>query len=141
MNAPSPDPESGRVSLFLAVALLGVLAAIGLAFDGAGQLRSMQRADNLAAEAARTGGQAIDLGRAIAGESKVLDEAEARAAIQAYISSVSYATLREVTFAPGGQELTVVVEVRYDTIFLNLLGFPNQTVVSGKATARLLTDP
>lgn len=44
--------DAGRVSIFLAVALIGVLAIIGMAFDGAGQLRTLQRAENLAAEAA-----------------------------------------------------------------------------------------
>ena len=135
------DPEAGRISLFLAVAMIGVLTVIGLAFDGAGQLRSMQRADNLAAEAARTGGQAIDLAKAINGEPKVLDRDAASAAVTNYLSTVDNVTLRQVTFSPDNREITVVVDVRYDTLFLDLLGFPDRTVVRGRATARLLTGP
>lgn len=144
-RSPGPVPpvgrDAGRISLLLAVSLAGVLTIIGLAFDGAGQLRALQRADNLAAEAARTGGQAIDLGQAIAGQAKVLDEPAARAAVRDYLATVDEATLRQVTFAPDGRELTVVVDVRYDRIFLDLLGFADTTVVRGTATARLLTDP
>ena len=57
------ERDAGRVSLFLAVSMLGILAIIGMSFDGAGQLRALQRADNLAAEAARAGGQADRPGR------------------------------------------------------------------------------
>jgi hypothetical protein len=135
------DPEAGRVSLFLAVAMIGVLTVIGLAFDGAGQLRSMHRADNLAAEAARTGGQAIDLRKAINGEPKVLDRNAARAAVQSYLNTISNVTLRQITFSPDNREITVVVDVRYDTLFLDLLGFPDETMLRGQATARLLTGP
>lgn len=79
--------DDGRVSLFLAAGMIGVLAIIGLAFDGAGQLRSMQRADNLAAEAARTGGQSIDRAKAIEGGPKVIDQVAARAAVSSYLAA------------------------------------------------------
>ncbi len=133
--------DAGRVSLFLAVALAGVLMVIGLAFDGAGRLQSMQRADNIAAEAARAGGQAIDVARAVSGGTPMLDEAEARRAVRNYLAGVQGATLREVRFDayPGNQDITVVVELRYQTVFLDLFGFPSTFVVTGRATARLLT--
>ena len=49
LDAPAAlSGDHGRVSIFLAVTMIGVLAIIGLSFDGAGQLRTLQRADNLA---------------------------------------------------------------------------------------------
>jgi hypothetical protein len=131
--------DAGRVSLFLAVALAGVLVIIGLAFDGAGRLRTMQRADNLAAEAARAGGQAIDLAGAIGGGEKVVDEAAAEAAVANYFTGMSDVDWM-VSFPPGGQQVTVVVEMSYDTAMLDLFGFADTIPVRGRATAVLLTE-
>src|SRR4051812_33942777 len=62
------DRDAGRIGLFYAIVLPGLLAMIGLAGDGAGYIRTTQRADNIAAEAARAGGQAIRLPDAINGD-------------------------------------------------------------------------
>ncbi|WP_434742417.1 Tad domain-containing protein [Micromonospora sp. SH-82] len=138
---PSPYDDSGRVSLFLAVALTGVLAIIGLAFDGAGQLRSTQRAQNLAAEAARSGGQSIDRARAIAGGSKEIDEDDARAAVRSYLAAAGV-TSHSVTFpvVDGEKHIRVRVDVGYDRFLLGLFGFGDRVTVSGEATARTLTE-
>ncbi|MFY1674130.1 pilus assembly protein TadG-related protein [Plantactinospora sp. WMMB334] len=129
------------MSLFLAVALVGVLAIIGLAYDGAGQLRTMQRADNLAAEAARAGGQAIDLGQLLVDGSTLLDEAAARTAVDNYLAGVEGVTEWDVDFALAGDNstLTVNLELDYDTVFLDLFGFADNITVPGTATATLLT--
>ncbi|AVT33314.1 hypothetical protein C6361_32080 [Plantactinospora sp. BC1] len=134
-------PDSGRVSLFLAVALIGVLAIIGLAYDGAGQLRTMQRADNLAAEAARAGGQAIDLGQLLLDGTTLLDQPAARTAVGNYLASVDGVERWEVDFAVAGDNstLTVNLELDYDTVFLDLFGFADNITVPGTATATLLT--
>ncbi|WP_323373479.1 hypothetical protein [Plantactinospora alkalitolerans] len=133
--------DSGRVSLFLAVALIGVLAIIGLSYDGAGQLRSMQRADNLAAEAARAGGQAIDLDQLLVDGTTVLDPAAAQTAVDNYLASVDGVRLTEVRFEAVGDNaaLTVSLELDYDTVFLDLFGFADNITVPGTATATLLT--
>lgn len=135
------DRDAGRVSLFLAVALVGVLAVIGLAYDGAGRLRTMQRADNLAAEAARAGGQAIDLGELLAGGTTVLNEDTAEVAIREYLAGVDGATFQDVRFdlADDNSTLTVNIELNYDTVFLDLFGFADTIEVPGTATATLLT--
>lgn len=137
----SSGPDAGRVSLFLAVALIGVLAIIGLAYDGAGQLRSMQRADNLAAEAARAGGQAVDLGQLLNDGSTVLDQAAARTAVGNYLVSVAGVTRWDTEFGTvdGNSTLTVTLDLDYDTVFLDLFGFADNITVPGTATATLLT--
>ncbi|WFE45498.1 pilus assembly protein TadG-related protein [Verrucosispora sp. WMMD1129] len=132
--------DSGRVSIFLAVALIGVLAIIGMAFDGAGQLRTLQRAENLAAEAARAGGQAIDRATAIEGGPKRIDQPQARNAVRDYLTAAGTNDYT-VTFPviDGETLIRVRVRIRYDRAMLGLFGFSNTVTVSGEATARALT--
>jgi len=134
-------PERGRVSLFLAVAMTGVLVIIGLAYDGAGQLRSLQRADNLAAEAARSGGQMIDRARAIEGGPKQIDEAAARAAVADYLSAAGGVRGHEVSFpvVDGEKQIHVRVRITYRRDLLGLFGLGGPVTVTGEATARALT--
>ncbi|AEB42230.1 MULTISPECIES: pilus assembly protein TadG-related protein [Micromonospora] len=132
--------DAGRVSIFLAIALVGVLAIIGMAFDGAGQLRTLQRAENLAAEAARAGGQAIDLATAIEGGPKQINRRQARRAVADYLAAAG-ASGHTVSFpvVDGETQIRVRVSVTYRRAMLGLFGFSNTVTVSGEATARPLT--
>ncbi|MBL6276885.1 hypothetical protein JMF97_12000 [Micromonospora fiedleri] len=132
--------DAGRVSIFLAIALVGVLAIIGMAFDGAGQLRTLQRAENLAAEAARAGGQAIDLATAIEGGPKQINRPQARRAVADYLAAAG-ASGHTVSFpvVDGETQIRVRVSVTYRRAMLGLFGFSNTVTVSGEATARPLT--
>nr|WP_307847064.1 pilus assembly protein TadG-related protein [Micromonospora sp. D93] len=132
--------EHGRVSIFLAVTMVGVLAIIGLSFDGAGQLRTLQRAQNLAAEAARAGGQAIDRATAIEGGPKRIDEPEARKAVADYLKAVDTAG-HSVNFPEVDGEILIRVAVSI-TYQRSMIGpfVQNKTVtVTGEATARAIT--
>ncbi|MFE9206063.1 hypothetical protein [Micromonospora sp. NPDC007230] len=133
--------ESGRVSIFLAVAMTGVLVIISLAYDGAGQLRSLQRADNLAAEAARSGGQVIDRARAIEGGPKEIDEAGARDAVADYLRAAGGVRGHDVSFpvVDGEKQIRVRVRITYRRNLLGLFGLDNPVTVTGEATARALT--
>ncbi|GAA0409256.1 hypothetical protein GCM10009541_60470 [Micromonospora gifhornensis] len=132
--------DAGRVSIFLAIALVGVLAIIGMAFDGAGQLRTLQRAENLAAEAARAGGQAIDLATAIEGGPKQINRPQARRAVADYLAAAG-ASGHTVNFpvVDGETQIRVRVSVTYSRAMLGLFGFSNTVTVTGEATARPLT--
>jgi hypothetical protein len=135
--------DGGRVSIFLAVALGGMLIIIGLAYDGAGHLGALQRAHNLAAEAARAGGQAIDRAQAIEGGPAEINQAEAIAAVDAYRAAAEVGG-PPPTFStgPDGEPLIQVqVTVTYDNKFLDVFGFSDTTTVTGTATAVLLTTP
>ncbi|MDO3704006.1 hypothetical protein Q3W71_20275 [Micromonospora sp. C28SCA-DRY-2] len=140
MTRRAAASDTGRVSVFLAVTMVGVLAIIGLAVDGAGQLRTLQRADNLAAEAARTGGQAIDRATAIEGGPKRINQPQARRAIADYLAAAG-ATRHTVSFPTVDGETVVRVEVTvtYRRSMLGLFGFDDTVTVSGEATARALT--
>ncbi|MFI7578721.1 pilus assembly protein TadG-related protein [Micromonospora sp. NPDC049497] len=132
--------DDGRVSVFLAVAAVGVLTIIALAFDGAGQLRTLQRAENLAAEAARAGGQSIDRATAIEGGPKQINQPQARQAVAEYLTAAG-STGHTVTFPVVDGETLVQVEVTvtYQRSLLGLVGFDRTVTVSGRATARALT--
>ena len=67
------DDDGGWVSLLVLVLVVAVLAMIGLSVDGGGKVRAQERADNLAAEAARAAGQALQGPQAIQGGPKVID--------------------------------------------------------------------
>ncbi|QGN45953.1 hypothetical protein ACN26Y_06385 [Micromonospora sp. WMMD558] len=126
--------------MFLAVTAIGILTIVALAFDGAGQLRSLQRADNLAAEAARVGGQSIDRAAAIEGGPKRIDQPQARRAVAAYLTAAG-ATSHTVSFpvVDGETVVRVRVTVTYQRSLLGLVGFDDTVTVSGEATARALT--
>lgn len=59
--------DDGGIAVFTAVCVLALLAIIGLVLDGGGKLRATERADALATEAARVGGQALAPGAAVTG--------------------------------------------------------------------------
>ncbi|MEW2386216.1 hypothetical protein AB0873_29610 [Micromonospora sp. NPDC047707] len=126
--------------MFLAVTAIGILTIVALAFDGAGQLRSLQRADNLAAEAARAGGQSIDRATAIEGGPKRINQPQARRAVAAYLAAAG-ATSHTVRFpvVDGETVVRVRVTVTYQRSLLGLVGFDDTVTVSGEATARALT--
>ncbi|HEX8628702.1 MAG TPA: hypothetical protein VF755_11080 [Catenuloplanes sp.] len=132
---PSGADDTGRVSVFLAIALTAVIIIIGLAYDGAGRFRTMQRADNLAAEAARAAGQAIVLPQAVMGGPKVIDPEEARLAAHAYLRSAGV-TGRVEVIEPD--RLRVVVDLSYRPAMLGIIGF-QRIAVTGSATAVLVT--
>ncbi|MEV4117628.1 pilus assembly protein TadG-related protein [Micromonospora sp. NPDC049645] len=136
----APAGEFGRVSIFLAVTMVGVLAIIGLSFDGAGQLRTLQRAQNLAAEAARAGGQAIDRATAIEGGPKRIDQAEARKAVGDYLAAVDTAG-HTVNFpeVDGETLIRVTVSITYQRSMIGPFVQNKAVTVTGEATARAIT--
>ena len=128
--------DDGRVSVFLAIGLTAIVVLIGLSVDGGARLRAMQRADNLAAEAARAAGQAIDAPQAITGGAKVVDPARAAAAARAYLSAADATGTIQV--AADRRHVLVTVTIRRDTVMLSLIGI-DQITVTGHATAVLVT--
>jgi Flp pilus assembly protein TadG len=128
--------DDGRVALLVLVLAFSVLVMIGLAVDGGGKMRAMQRADNLAAEAARAAGQSIQLGQAVQGGPKVVDVARAVAAGQAYLAAAG--VTGTVVPSDDRRQVTVTVNITYNTVMLGLVGF-DQLPVTGTATAQLLT--
>jgi Flp pilus assembly protein TadG len=128
--------DDGRIALLVLVMAFGVLAMIGLAVDGGGKMRALQRADNIAAEAARAAGQAIDLDQAATGGQKVADPNRAVAAAQAYLNAAG--ATGTVSISGDRQQVTVTVTGTYDPVILPMVGITRQTVI-GHGSAQLLT--
>ncbi|MGW1269776.1 TadE/TadG family type IV pilus assembly protein [Streptomyces sp. NPDC002491] len=125
--------DRGGVTVFVAVCVLGLLAVIGVAVDGGSKMRATERADYIAGEAARAGGQAVDPADAISGTAIVVDPLHAQAAAQAYLRSAR--ATGTVSVSGDGRTLSVTVTDSYATKFLSVVGIGSLSVVGqGKAT-------
>lgn len=122
--------------MFVAVCVVALIGIIGVAVDGGGKMRATERADYIAGEAARAGGQAIDPVKAISGEAVVVNPQDAVAAAQAYLRTAG--ARGTVSVAGDGKTLTVNVSGAYDTKFLSVVGIGSMPV-TGHGTATLLT--
>lgn len=127
--------EEGSVTLFVCIAAVGLLVMVGLVVDGGAKVRALQRADRLAAEAGRAGGQAIDVPAAIAGDAPTLNPQAAVIATQAYLRANGVSGT--VSMADAGKALVVDVTTTADTVFLGLIGI-NRLTVHGSAKVLLV---
>ena len=127
--------ETGSVSVFVAITAIGLMILAGLIADGGAKLRANQRAESIAAEAARAGGQAIDT-RAIAyGQDPSIDVEQAVRAAQTYLASVGVEGTVDVS--DDGQRIQVHVTSHSRTVFLALIGISTLSA-NGNATAVLV---
>ncbi|MEU6578210.1 Tad domain-containing protein [Streptomyces sp. NPDC046805] len=125
--------DHGGVTVFVAVCVFALIGIIGLAVDGGSKMRATERADYIAGEAARAGGQAIDPADAISGTAIDVDPQAAAAAAQAYLSSAG--ATGTVSVSGNGTTLNVTVTGSYDTKFLSVVGIGSLSVTGhGKAT-------
>jgi hypothetical protein len=127
------DPEAGTLSIFIAICATMLLMLTGLVLDGGGRLREIERADAVAQEAARAGGQQIDQAALLRGQGLKLDPAAAEAAANAYLSRNHFTGTPVATTT----EVTVTVNAVYHTSLLSLVGLDDLTV-HGEGKARLV---
>lgn len=127
-----PAGEDGSVSLMLVVAVLALLIAVGLVVDGGQKLRSTQRADDAAAEAARAAVLSVQPGSTVRGLTPRIDSAAAIRAAQDYLSAAGVAGSVQVSDG----RVQVATTSTFTPSFLSLIGLGRQTV-TGRADARL----
>ncbi|SNX88481.1 hypothetical protein SAMN06272735_8932 [Streptomyces sp. TLI_55] len=127
--------DRGGVTVFVAACVIALIGIIGVAVDGGSKMRATERADYIAGEAARAGGQAIDPADAITGKAVTVDPQAATAAAQAYLGSAG--ATGTITVSGDGKTLTVTVTSTYDTKFLSAVGI-DSLAVTGHGTATLL---
>lgn len=128
--------ERGAISVFLAVLVPGLLLIIGLAVDGGAKVAATQRANAIADEAARAGGQALDVSAALSGQVRV-DPDAAVAAARTYLDRNGVEGRVTVV---DGDTLQVTTTITEPTTFLGLVGISSMTV-AGSGTADLITVP
>jgi len=131
---PQPDAERGAIGVFLAVLVPGLLLIIGLAVDGGAKVAATQRANAIADEAARAGGQALDVSAALAGQIRV-DPAAAVAAAQGYLDRNQ---VQGAVTVVDGDTLQVTTTISEPTTFLGLIGISTLTV-EGTGVADLIS--
>jgi Flp pilus assembly protein TadG len=121
------------VSLLLVVAVFGLLIAVGLVVDGGQKLRSSQRVDDAAGEAARAAVLSIEPGNTIRGERPEVNQTAARKAAEAYLRRAGVSG--SVTVGDG--RVQVRTTSSFTPSFLSIIGLGAQTV-TGQASARLV---
>lgn len=126
--------ERGSISVWLALSSFVMVFLVGLAVDLGGQVHAQQRGHDLAAQAARAGGEEVQAAAAIEGRTVVIDAANARAAAQAYLEAAGVNGTVTVT---SGDTLTVTVHDSYQTKFLGVMGI-NHLDVNSTASAHLV---
>jgi hypothetical protein len=128
--------DDGAFTLMVITFAAALFLMVGLAVDGGGRLTALASADDIAAEAARAAGQAIDLPQAINGTADVVDPTAAEAAAQAYLADAGATGTVEVI--NGGHAVKVTVHVIYTPKLLGAIDLGPWTE-TGVATAQLLT--
>ena len=126
--------ERGSISIWVVTATIVMMTLVGLAVDLGGQVHAQQRAHDVAAQAARAGGQEVEAAPAVEGRYVALDTAAARRAAEQYLAAAGVEGTVTIT---GGTTLVVRVTDIYEPTFLSMVGIGELTV-TGDASARLI---
>ena len=126
--------ERGSISIWVVTATIVMMTLVGLAVDLGGQVHAQQRAHDVAAQAARAGGQQVEAAPAVEGRYVALDTAAARRAAEQYLAAAGVEGTVTIT---GGTTLVVHVTDTYEPTFLSMVGIGDLTV-TGDASARLI---
>lgn len=97
------------VTVIMAGAWVVMLAFVVV---GGGRIRALQRADNIASEAARAAGSAIDGARAVPGDDQIVVPEAAQQAATDYMNAVG--ATGTVTVDPDGKNLSIAVTITYE---------------------------
>lgn len=125
--------DTGSVTVFMAITVVGLLVLIGLVVDGGVKIRAAQRADAVAAEAARAAGQAVALPGVVGHQDVAVDRQGAVGAAYAHLAAAG--ETGNVAIGPDGTTIEVTVTTSSPTAFLALIGITDLTVTGqGEAT-------
>ena len=132
MNAEPVERERGSISLFAAIAALVLMVCVGLAYDLGGKELASQRAEDVAAQAARAAGQHLVAPTAVRGQGAVVDTAAAAAAARAYLAA---SQVEGTVSVAAGNVVVVETTDTYTPLFLPLIGI-GAMAVHGQASTR-----
>ena len=121
--------ESGSISLFVAMTVVALFAAVGLVIDGGRLLQAIEVANAAAAQGARTAANTIDVNATYAsGGEPVIDPFAAVAQGNAAIAAFSRQGMDvSGSVAVSGSVVTATTTARADTVFLSLIGIESVT--------------
>lgn len=117
--------ERGSISVWMALSAVVMIILAGLAVDLGGQVYTRQHATDVAAQAARAGGQQLDEGAAIRGGRLRTDPGRAMAAARAYLAA---SDLSGSVSLRGTTTVVVTTRAAYETKFLSIIGIDRLTV-------------
>src|SRR5680860_1161509 len=101
---------------------------------GTGQVHTQQHARDVAAQAARVGGEQVLAGPAIRGQGVQVDTGAAKSAARDYLAAAGVSGSATIQ---GGDTLVVTTTDTYQTTFLGIIGL-NRLTVTGHASARIV---
>lgn len=119
------DPERGSVTMWMITTALTMMLLVGLAVDLGGQVLAKQRAQVIAFEAARAGGQQLQGANAVLGQEITLNPSAAVVAADAYLAGAPDVT---GTTSVAGTVVVVDTTTAYTTKFLSIIGISTLTV-------------
>jgi Flp pilus assembly protein TadG len=128
------DRERGSVSLWMVTAAMAMIILTGLAVDLGGQVLTRQHVADVAAQAARAGGQQLQASRAIRGQGVRTDPALAAAAARAYLAASDVVGTVQLR---GSTAVIVHTTATYHTKFLGIIGI-DHLPVTGSAESRIV---
>jgi Flp pilus assembly protein TadG len=127
--------DTGSITLMLVVLFVALIALAGIVIDGGAKLNQAENATAIAQEAARAGAGMVNQANAYSTGSFTVDQAQAIAAAEHYLSSAGY----HGSVAPvGAESIEVTVTVTGPTRVLSIIGIDSMTS-TGSATASLVT--
>ncbi|GAA1988727.1 hypothetical protein GCM10009718_27880 [Isoptericola halotolerans] len=132
-TAHDDTSEDGAISTWVAMTTVAMMLFVGIAVDFGGQVGALQRARDVATQAARAGGQEVDLVRATRGEAVAVDPGAAQVAAANYLATAGVSGDVRVV---DGTRLLVTVDDSYATKVLTIIGV-SSLPVTGTAEARL----
>lgn len=126
-------PERGSISVMAILIAATVVVMMGLAVDVSGHVHAMQEARSVAREAARAGGQHVNVPTAIRGHGVEANPGEAAAAANTYLATAGTTGSAAVT---SPTTIQVTVTSTYHTRFLSVIGISTLSS-TGQADARI----
>ncbi len=127
------DPEQGSISVMAILIAATVVVMMGLAVDVSGHVHAMQEARSVAREAARAGGQQVNVPTAIRGQGVEANPGQAATAADAYLAAAGTTGSATVT---SPTTIRVNVSSAYQTRFLSVIGISTLSS-TGQADARI----
>jgi Flp pilus assembly protein TadG len=128
------DRECGSVSLWMVTAAVAMIILAGLAVDLGGQVLTRQHVANVAAQAARAGGQQLQASRAIRGQGVHTAPPLVPAPPRAYLTASDVIWTVQLH---GTTAVIVHTSAIYHTKFLAVIGI-DRLVVTGSAESRIV---
>ncbi len=125
--------EDGTVVLIVVGLAVSLLVTAGLVYDGGRLLAARRQAFDVAQNAARVGGQAVDLASQRNGGTGRLDAAAAEQAAADYLAQAGY----QGTLTISQDSIRVTVTDTTPLVVLRMIGL-NQRTVTGRGEARLV---